>query len=97
LLLNKISRNMSRYTLDYSEKQGRPLRPRRQAHPMLFVFIVGMLMAGLLVTQSITLKTENQQLRHQLDTQLLQYDSLLAAKLHADRKLAHWQHNRPPR
>lgn len=88
---------MTKYTLDYSESQGQPDHPRRHAHPMLFVFIVGMLLSGLLITQSIVLKTENQQLRHQLDTQLLQYDSLLAAKLHADRRLANWQQIRSPR
>ncbi|AQG80834.1 hypothetical protein [Spirosoma montaniterrae] len=83
---------MTKYTLDYSEQRvGMPRRRRRaNVSAVVLVGAFGALVSGLLITQTISLRGENRQLRRQLDAQVLQYDSLLAAKLHADRQLVRW-------
>ncbi len=83
---------MTKYTLDYSEQRvGMPRRRRRaNISAVVLVGAFGALVSGLLVMQTISLRGENRQLRKQLDAQVLQYDSLLSAKLHADRQLIRW-------
>lgn len=88
---------MPRYTLDYSTPSASRPRPRgwprrrmqvafRRATTVLCALLCGIALVGLL-----RLQAENDAVREQYDGLALRYDSLLSAKLEADRRLARLQ------
>lgn len=92
---------MNRFSLDYGNTARPPLGQQRQKVRLPwrvgrrpagggYVLAGALLLVSLLVSGGVRLRqlhTENQQLRSLHDAQRLRYDSLLSAKLEADRRL----------
>lgn len=86
---------MNQYTLDFADpvQPPRPTRPSRwprqrmyHAFRRMLVLLSGLVCAIALVGL-LRQRTETQSLRERVDAQTVQYDSLLAAKVEADRQL----------
>lgn len=86
---------MSQYTLDFS-RPARTLRPgnsnRRPRQRMYQAFrrallLLSGLVCGIALIALLRQRTETLSLRERYEAQTLQYDSLLTAKIEADRQL----------
>jgi len=79
---------MARFSLDYSPP--RPSTPRRRRRPYrspVWLLVSCLLVGGIGLSGTLVLASENQQIRRERDAYALRCDSLLAAKLQADRLL----------
>lgn len=86
---------MNQYTLDFSD----PAQPRRSRHQNAMprqrmyhalrgtALLLSGLLCGIALVGLLRQRTETQTLRERYQAQTVQYDSLLAAKVEADRQL----------
>ncbi|GAB3032255.1 hypothetical protein [Spirosoma pulveris] len=91
---------MNPYILDYSEPDslgrrpghnGRPQKRRYQPIILVFILLNGLLYCIALV-YLLRQRTEIQQIRQNYNDQVIQYDSLLAAKQETEQQLAALHH-----
>lgn len=91
---------MKHYILDYSDpndpgrRSGHDIQPRKRMFRVFgrVISLVGGLLYGIGLIFLIRQRTEIHTIRQQYDSQAIQYDSLLAAKLETDQRLAALYH-----